>query len=312
MENRAHALAAGLFTLALAAALALWGFWLSGRGQHYREPYVIVSRTAVTGLAEQAPVRYLGVDVGRVTSIRLDPDQPQTILVRVNLRPEARITDRTYAQLGYQGVTGLSYVDLRDEGPGRVLTTNGRRPATIPMRPSLLQQVGASGEELMLSARDAAQRLAEVLNAENQARFASTLRNVDEATSQFAAMQRTVAPALRGLPALSQQLEGVLARADVLVGNLNQLTVQAQKQAEALDSVARAARELGAVATDVHDVTLPRANRMIDRLTRSGESLDELLRAQRNQPLGLLLGAPPPAPGPGEPGFGAAAADAQR
>src|SRR5512145_3042829 len=107
MENRSHALAAGSFTLALCAALALWGFWLSGRGQDYREPYLIVSRTAVTGLAEQAPVRYLGVDVGRVTSIRFDPQQQHTILVRVALRPEARITDRTYAQLGYQGVTGL-------------------------------------------------------------------------------------------------------------------------------------------------------------------------------------------------------------
>ena len=308
METRSHALVAGLFTLALAAALAGWGFWLSGRGQHFSEPYVIVSRSAVSGLAEQAPVRYLGVDVGRVTGIDFDPAQPRTILVRVSLRREAQITDRTFAQLGYQGVTGLSFIDLRDEAaPGRPLVTSKREPATIPMRPSLLQQVGQSGEELMLSARDAAQRLAEVLNAENQSRFSSTLRNVDEATRQFAEMQRTVAPALRGLPALSQQLERLLGRADELVGNLNRLTMQAQKQAEALDSVARAARELGAVATDVHDVTLPRANRMIDRLTRSGESLDELLRAQSNQPLGLLLGPAPPPPGPGEPGYSAPA-----
>jgi phospholipid/cholesterol/gamma-HCH transport system substrate-binding protein len=172
------------------------------------------------------------------------------------------------------------------------------------MRPSLLQQVGESGEELMVSARDAAERLAQILNPENQQRMSGTLRNIDDATRQFAEMQRTITPALRGLPALSNQLERVLARTDVLVGNLNQLSVEARHQAEALESVARAAGEIGSVANDVHEVTLPRANRMIERLTRGSESLDELLRAQSNQPLGLLLGPAPPPPGPGEPGYG--------
>lgn len=305
MENRSHALVAGLFTLALAAALVGWAWWLTGGERGRRAAYLVVSESAVTGLAEQAPVRYLGVQVGRVERIRFDPTRGRTILVRISVDAETAVSDRTYAQLGYQGVTGLSYLDLKDDPgpPGGPLATSDREPARIPMRPSLLQQVGQSGEELMLSARDAAERLAQVLNPGNQRRFAATLDNVQQATAGFAEMQRTIAPALRDLPGLSQQLEQLLARADVLVGNLNHLTVEARRQAEALDAVGRAASELGAVASDVHDVTLPRANRLMERLGRSSESLDELLRAQRDQPFGLLLGPAPAPPGPGEPGY---------
>ena len=305
MENRSHAFVAGLFTLGLAAALAGWAWWLSGRGHVRRASYVLASQSAVTGLAEEAPVRFLGVPVGRVEEIRFDPAHSRTILVRIEVDPAAGVSDRTYAQLGYQGVTGLAYVDLKEDGPpGAPLVTSDRRPARIPMRPSLFQQVGQSGEELVASARDAADRLAQVLNAENQQRFSGTLANVEQATQGFAEMQRTVTPALRQLPALSRQLEQLLGRADVLVGNLNQLTVEAQKQAEAVEAVGRAANEIGAVAADVHEVGLPRANRLMERLTRSSESLDELLRAQREQPLGLLLGPAPRPPGPGEPGYG--------
>ncbi len=305
MESRSHALAAGLFTVAFVAALVAWGWWLTGRGPSYRAAYVVVSQTAVSGLVEEAPVRYLGVDVGRVERIRFDPQQPRTILITIVVDPSAQVTDRTYAQLGYQGVTGISYLQLQEEGTaGRPLPTSRRSPARIPMRPSLLQAVGASGQELMASARDAADRLAAVLNPDNAQRISETLGNVQETTRGFAEMQRAIAPTLKRLPDLSRELHTVLARADVLVGNLNGLTVEAQRRTDALDTVSRTAREIGAVAGEFHDVTLPQANRLMDHLTRSSESLDEVLRAQRDRPLGLIFGPAPPPPGPGEPGYG--------
>jgi len=305
MESRSHAFAAGVFTLFFVAALAAGGWWLARGGQDYQVPYVIVSETAVSGLTEQAPVRYLGVEVGRVERIRFDPQRPRRILIRISVDADALVTDRTYAQLGYQGVTGLSYVQLQEDAPpGRALETSRRSPAEIPMRPSMLQEFGASGQELVASARAAADRVAEVLSPENQRKITATIGHVEEATRRFAEIQRAVGPAIRQLPSLSQQLQTVLERADVLVGNINALTEEARKNADTLDSVRRTARDVGALANEVHDVTLPRTNRLMERLSRTSESLDELLRAQRSQPLGLILGPAPAPPGPGEPGFG--------
>ena len=56
MQNKAHALAAGIFVLALTGLLLLLGAWLT-RDSGQRHLYEISTREAVTGLQEQAPVR---------------------------------------------------------------------------------------------------------------------------------------------------------------------------------------------------------------------------------------------------------------
>ena len=68
MENRSHALMAGIFTLVLLAA-ALVAIWI-GRDRTQLQPYEIVSATAVSGLNSQSTVRYQGVQVGRCSRWR--------------------------------------------------------------------------------------------------------------------------------------------------------------------------------------------------------------------------------------------------
>ena len=71
MENRAHALAAGLFTLVLGAALAAVALWFN-KDDIKLIPYVMATTSPVTGLKAEAPVRYRGVDVGKVEEISID------------------------------------------------------------------------------------------------------------------------------------------------------------------------------------------------------------------------------------------------
>src|SRR5688572_14571334 len=115
MENRAHALAAGLFTLVLAAALVAAAFWIRGE-PIAQDAYVLHTRGSVSGLNAQADVRYRGVEVGKVERIRFDQDDPRTILVDVSVRGGTPLTRGTYGQLAAQGITGLSYVQLEDDG----------------------------------------------------------------------------------------------------------------------------------------------------------------------------------------------------
>ena len=61
-------------------------------------------------------MRYRGVTVGKVENIRLDPEKLQTILIRIAVDRDLPLTKNAYAQLGYQGLTGLAFVQLNDDG----------------------------------------------------------------------------------------------------------------------------------------------------------------------------------------------------
>ena len=115
MENKAHALAAGLFTLLLVAGLIAVALWFGGDDVAY-VPFRVTTSTSVAGLKVEAPVRYRGVEVGKVQSIHIDPGIKGHIHIRLGVTEGTPVTKSTYARLGYQGVTGLAYVALDDNG----------------------------------------------------------------------------------------------------------------------------------------------------------------------------------------------------
>ena len=65
MENKAHALVAGVFALLLLMATLAAVWWFGGNREAVSE-YLVVTRQSVTGLNLQAQVRYRGIRVGWV------------------------------------------------------------------------------------------------------------------------------------------------------------------------------------------------------------------------------------------------------
>src|SRR5471032_509909 len=138
MENRAHALEAGLFTLLLGAALVAVALWFS-KDDLKLIPYAMTTSSSVTGLKVEAPVRYRGVDVGKVDEIAIDSANNGRVRIRISVREGTPITKSTYAQLGYQGITGLAYVLLGDDGKStQALHSGSEEVAVIRMKPSLM------------------------------------------------------------------------------------------------------------------------------------------------------------------------------
>jgi phospholipid/cholesterol/gamma-HCH transport system substrate-binding protein len=99
-----------LLALAMAAAFVYW--YADSRDARDYNRYEIYFDGSVSGLSEGGAVRYLGVDVGRVVRLRLDPRAADRVQVIVDIDSTAPVSDRTLAQLSLQGVTGLLYLDL--------------------------------------------------------------------------------------------------------------------------------------------------------------------------------------------------------
>ena len=320
MENRAHALAAGLFTIVLGIALAAVALWFS-RDDAALVSYVVETSTSVTGLKADAPVRYRGVEVGRVQSIRIDAGKNGLIAIRIGVHEETPVTRSTYAQLGYLGVTGLAFISLNDDGSSNErLKTSLAAPSSIRLRPSLVD----SGEHLLGALAEVAERVNTLLDQDNQKLVRRTLAGMEKLSTKTASLADELRPTLKGVPALmgeartavakAGQLAGrsdklvertdvLLERTDQLVGNLNTVAVKLDRKLEDIDRVTRTVDDVGSVARAVSDETVPRLNSLVDELHREARALDRLLQVIGEQPQSIVFGSPRGRPGPGESGF---------
>jgi phospholipid/cholesterol/gamma-HCH transport system substrate-binding protein len=306
MENKAYAFAAGLFTLLLGTGVVLAAMWFSG-DTVARVSYTLESRYSVTGLNVQAPVRLRGVEVGKVESIEFDLVNPRTVLIGISVKSGTPITRGTVAQLGSQGVTGLAYVMLDDDGTRPEPMPPAGEGGRIPVRPSFLDEMTGSGRDLMSELNQLARRMNALLDEKNQAQLLSALAGLDHATKRISAVADAVAPGAANLHALTEDARRTLKLADSVLGNLNGLARELAQRVDALERVAKSAEQVGGAAQSVSSGvtadTLPRIGALIEELARNSRNLDRLLTELNNQPASIVFGRQPPPPGPGEPGF---------
>ena len=314
MENRAHALAAGLFTLILVAALLGAVVWIRDE-PIAQDRYVLHTRGSVTGLNAQADVRYRGVEVGKVEAIRFDPDDPRTILVEISVRRGTPLTRGTYAELNAQGITGLSYVQLEDSGTNPELRDpDDPEQARIELRPSFLQRVSGSGEELLARIATVAARLEQWLDEENRVQAQRTLAALERAAEDVSVISRSVQSAAQSVPEVATRAAATLQNADALIADLRSLAGVLEERSRTLEriaasaeridaSIAEAARAGSTFAAVAADETLPRVHVLLADLARSARSLERLIADLSANPAAVVFGRAPLPPGPGEPGF---------
>ena len=307
MENRAYAMAAGAFVLLLGAALVAGVLWLNRDERLGGLPYEVTTTRAVSGLKVEAPVRYRGVDVGKVESIRFDPSDPGRVVIGITVDSATPLTRGTYAQLGFQGVTGLSFVQLDDDGAERQpLATAAGSPARIPMRPSLFD----TGEALVASFGEIADRMNKLLADENQKVLIGTLARFDVAAAKAAKLAESLEPAAASLaPLLADTRVAVndardaVKRAEEMVASVTRLAAKLEDRTPALGQIADNAADVGAAARAINDATIPRLNALADELRAEVRVLDRVLSELADRPHSLVFGPPPRQPGPGEAGF---------
>lgn len=307
MENKAYAFAAGLFTVLLGSAVVVVAMWLSGE-THEREFYTLESRYPVTGLNVQAPVRLRGVEVGKVDSIGFDPDDARIILLRIAVRAGTPVSRGTVAQLGSQGVTGLAYVMLDDDGKKPEKLAGGDDKASrIPVRPSFIDDLTGSGKDLLVEVTQVVQRLNVLLGEKNQAQLVRTLASLESAATRAGKLATALEPAAGNIPELTADARKALATADTLFAELTALSRELKQHAGTIERIAKSAEQTGGAAQNVSGAvvteSLPRINMLLDEMTRNSRNLDRLLTDLNDQPAALVFGRERLQPGPGEPGF---------
>ena len=193
MEREANYTAVGAFVLLITAMAVLFVYWYSDsadRRDYTR--YEIYFDGSVSGLSRGSPVRYLGVDVGRVYAMRIDRRSSARVQVIADIDSEAPVSARTVAQLSLQGVTGLLYIDLIENRGNLTVAepVESERYPVIASSRSNFDLFLASLPELVAKANDTLIRVNTILSDANIAALTKTIERIEGAATHLPGMMQ--------------------------------------------------------------------------------------------------------------------------
>jgi len=185
MEREANYAAVGAFVLLIIAMAGLFVYWYTDAREHRDfTRYEVYFDGSVSGLTQGAPVRYLGVNVGRVVNMYIDPRNASRVQVIVDIDSATPVSDQSVAELSQQGVTGVLFIDLlREAGDKRLLpAVPSERYPVIRSSKSNIDLLLASLPEMVGRASDVLGRveLRELLDPEVIAATGRQLQHLSE------------------------------------------------------------------------------------------------------------------------------------
>jgi phospholipid/cholesterol/gamma-HCH transport system substrate-binding protein len=214
MDRDANYVAVGAFVLLVIAMALSFVFWYTDQqDKRTYQRYEIYFQGSVSGLTAGSPVRYLGVDVGKVVRIMLDPAQRKRVLVIADIDSTAPIDARTLASLSLQGITGLLFIDLQQgkkaTAPG--VLAQGLRYPVISSAPSDFDVLLSSLPALTTHAVELVDRFNQVFSDENVRAFKATLDNARLASERLPNTIRDVQGLVADVRHTSQEVAGAAA-----------------------------------------------------------------------------------------------------
>ena len=302
----------GLFVLVLGAVLIAGVLWLASGGafQKKYDLYLAIEDESVAGLNLNAPVKYNGVDVGKVREIRLDPGNPERVNLLFAIERGTPIKEDTVAVLKTQGLTGIAYVELsggaRDAPP--LVATAGNQYPIIRTKPSLSARLENVLTSVLAKLDSTSNNINSILSDENRAAFKSALADIATVAHTIAARKDTLDAGIANAARTFENASRATARAGPVIDRVGRGAEAVEKMGnEVARASASAGKTVDSVGADVKRFTaetLPELERLLGELSVLTTSLRRLSEQTERDPRGLLFGRKSVPEGPGEPKTG--------
>ncbi|MBK7422475.1 MAG: MCE family protein [Propionivibrio sp.] len=308
METKVNYALVGAFVLVLGAVLVAGVLWLASGGafQKKHDFYQAVVDESVAGLNLNAPVKYNGVDVGKVRLIELDPGNPERVNLIFAIERGTPIKEDTVAVLKTQGLTGITYVELsggsRDAPP--LVVTAGNDYPQIRTKPSLSARLENVLTSVLTKLDSTSGNINEILSDENKAAFKSILADIATVAHTLAARKDTIDAGLANAGRTLENTSSASAQLGPVVDRIGRSAEAIEKMGnEVARTSASAGKTVNAIGADVKrftSETLPELERLLGELSVLSISLRRLTEQTERNPSSLLFGRQPLPEGPGE------------
>ena len=312
METKVNYTIVGAFVLALSALLIAGILWLASGGgfQKKYDIYLALIGESVAGLSVSAPVKYRGVDVGKVQDIRLDPANSEQVRLLFAIERGTPIKEDTVAVLKTQGLTGIAYVEL-DGGTASSPLLHAKAPGAYPeikTKPSLSARLENVITRVMEKLDSTSDSVNKILSEENLAAFKSTLADLSVLSRTLAARKDTIDA---GIASASRTFDNSARVTAQLAAELGPTLERVGKSAdavrkmgeEAAQASASAGKAVDSIGSDVKRFTadaLPELQRLLSEMNTLTVSLRRFIHETERNPRGFLFGRKPVPEGPGE------------
>jgi len=264
METRANYVAVGAFVLACVFGVVVTLLWLAGAQYSQEFDYYQTNfRGPVTGLAKGTAVLYNGIGVGRVDDLQFDPNDPQNVIVVLQVKPGLHLRTDSVAMIESQGLTGGANVEItggRKNSP-ELTVQPGQRYPVIPSKSSAFQQLEETASQLIAKLNVAANRINDLLSDQNRKNFAEILANLNVTMAALAKGSGDLNTTLKNFATVSAKLGPIIADADADLEKFGKLSGDADKffKSPALN--------------DISDLTAD-MKKLLASLTRLSDQLD--------------------------------------
>ena len=278
MENRSNHVLVGGVVLTLVAIAVAFLIWISQISGGHQNKYDIFFKTGVDGLATGSAVTFSGVPVGKVDQIRLMPESPEFVRVRVAVDDSTPILQGTTATVAGVGFTGVSQINLNGAIRGAP-PISAEGPFGVPVIPTKQGGLGAllnSAPELLDKLTTLTDRLAQLMNDRNQNSFANILANLDKLSGNLAGNSPQIEETLAQTRIAVKQAGDAAQQIGKLAGTTNQLLDQNGKplMADLQQAVASAQHSMKSL-----DETISAAKPGLETFsTQTAPNVDQLVR----------------------------------
>lgn len=318
MESKVDYTLTGLFLLLLFSGLIAFAFWLGKYNDNINTYtyYKVYLTESVAGLAPEAAVKYHGVDMGKVQSIRINPNNSEEVELVLKMKKETPVKTDSFATLKFYGITGLAYIEIEGgtkESP--LLATSEKNMATIPTSPSLIKRLDESLSSVAAKLSKSLDRADLLFSDANIHNVSKSLENLRSLTNQMDNYQEQIKLLLaqgialennasRTLQSIDETAQSAKQTSDVLERKLTatfQSVETTSKQSHALiqkieSTIDRGDYNLQTIAAP----TLNELNTLITHSKTLTQEMESTLKTLQESPSDILFKRSKPKPGPGE------------
>ena len=306
----------------LGALLIAGVLWLASGGtlQKKYDLYLAIVQESVAGLNLNAPVKYNGVDVGKVKNIQLDPENPEHVKLIFAIERGTPVKVDTIAVLKTQGLTGIAYVELDGgaKNAAPLLASGGNQYPIIQTKPSLSTRLENVLTTVLAKLDSTSSNIDSLLSQENRAAFKSALTDLATVSKTFAARKDlidasivNVARTATNTSQATRELSPILAKVGPLIDELAVTTSHIKQGALAIEKAGNEAADASNSAGKTVELaganferfsaeTLPEVQRLLGELNELSTSLKRLSEQTERDPASLLRGRSTVPAGPGE------------